>query len=181
MENIKEAQLEMRNKHMYGATGVVVSGLMWLLSGLVAYNDSPTHAVWTLLVGGALIHPVSTVFNKILGVTGTASKDNALNNLAIEGTFFMLLCIPLAYGLSLQRTEWFFQSMLLIIGGRYLTFNTIYGNKLFWILGATLGVIAYVLFSLRSQSYISALVGSVIEISYGFFIYYNARKMKIVT
>ena len=30
--------------------------------------------------------------------------------------------------------------MLLIIGGRYLTFSSIYGIRLYWILGAVLGV-----------------------------------------
>jgi hypothetical protein len=31
MQTIEQAQLEMRQKYMYGATGIVVSGFMWLL------------------------------------------------------------------------------------------------------------------------------------------------------
>lgn len=176
MDNIKQAQSEMSHNYKYGATGVVVSGLMWLISSFVAYNYTPKQAVWTLLIGGVLIHPISIVLNKILGVSGTHSKNNPMGSLAMEGTFFMLMCIPLAYGLSLQRVEWFFQGMLMIIGGRYLTFKTIYGNRLFWILGGVLGIAAYILFSFNAQSYISALTGAGIEILFGLFIYLSAQK-----
>jgi len=181
MQTIEQAQLEMRQKYMYGATGIVVSGFMWLLSGLVAYNYSPRYAILTLFIGGALIHPISTIFDKMLGMNQTHSKDNALGSLAMEGTFFMLMCMPLAYILSLQRTEWFFQGMLIIIGGRYLLFNTIYGSRLYWILGAILGMAGYLLFLFNAQSYISALTGSMIEVPYGLFVYYHASSTKTST
>jgi hypothetical protein len=84
--------------------------------------------------------------------------------------------LPLVFGLSLQHTEWFFQGMLMIIGGRYLTFASIYGNRLYWVLGAVLGVAAYILFSLKIQTFGSALIGSLIEISFGFFILTTFRK-----
>jgi drug/metabolite transporter (DMT)-like permease len=177
IDNIKQAQTEMRNHHMSGATGIIVSGFVWLVTSFVAYSYSPENAVWTLLIGGALIHPVSTMLNKMIGVGGTHGKNNPLGSLAMEGTFFMLMCIPLAYVLSLQRTEWFFQGMLMIIGGRYLTFNTLFGNRLFWILGGVLGMAGYVLFSLNAQSTITALTGAVIEILFGFFVYFNVRRI----
>lgn len=181
IDTVKLAQTEMRNNHMYGATGIVVSGLIWLTSSLVAYNYSSRQAVWTLLIGGVLIHPISTIFNKIIGVSGTHSKNNPLASLAMEGTFYMLMCIPLAYELSLQRIEWFFPGMLMIIGGRYLTFNTIFGNRLFWILGGFLGIAGYILFSLNAKCYISALTGAGIEIFFGLFVYLHARKIIIKT
>ncbi|HSD09082.1 DUF7010 family protein [Flavobacterium sp.] len=177
INNVKVAQTEMRNNHMNGTTGIIVSGLIWLTSGFVASSYSSKQAVWTLLVGGALIYPISIIFNKIIGVSGTQSKNNPLTNLAMEGTFYMLMCIPLAYGLSVQRIEWFFPAMLLIIGGRYLTFNTIYGNRLFWVLGGILGIAAYILFSLNAKCHISALTGGGIEIVFGFFMYFNARRI----
>lgn len=178
IDTVKLAQTEMRNNHMYGATGIVVSGLIWLTSSLVAFNYSSRQAVWTLLIGGVFIHPISTIFNKMIGISGAHSKNNPLANLAMEGTFYMLMCIPLAYGLSLQRIEWFFPGMLMIIGGRYLTFNTIFGNRLFWVLGGVLGIAGYILFSLNAKCYISALTGGGIEILFGFFVYLNARNNK---
>lgn len=167
MQNIKEAQLDMRNTHLNGATGIVVSGLVWLVSSFVAYYYTPNQAIWSLLIGGVLISPVSTIVNKIIGVKRASGTNKELSSLAMEGTLFMILCIPLAYGLSLQHAEWFFQGMLLIIGGRYLTFNTIFGIRLFWILGASLAIAGYILFSFKAQAYTSALTGSIIEIVYG--------------
>jgi drug/metabolite transporter (DMT)-like permease len=176
MENFDQAQQEMRTNYSQGAVGVITSGFIWLISGFAAYIYSPKQAVWTLFLGGMLIHPLSIVFNKMLGVSGNHSKNNPLGNLAAEGTFFMLMGIPLAFVLSFQRAEWFFQGMLLIIGGRYLTFNTIYGNRLYWILGAVLGVAGFLLFSFNAQSYTSAFAGSMIEICFGLFVLFNSRK-----
>ena len=107
------------------------------------------------------------------------SKGNLLGNLAGEGTIFMLMCLPLAYLLSLQHSEWFFQAMLMIIGGRYLTFATIYGNKIYWILGGVLGIAAYFLFSLKLESSVSALTGAAIEITFGLFMLVAFRRNKI--
>ena len=180
MENIKQAQLEMRTNYLNGSTGVLVSGVVWLISGIFAYSISSTKAIWVLLIGGALIYPLTIFLNKLLGFSGAHSKNNPLGKLAMEGTFFMLMCIPLAYGLSLQHTEWFFEGMLLIIGGRYLTFNTIYGKPLFWILGGVLGVAAYLLFTINAKSYVAAFVGAAIEVSFGLFMlinFYSTKKI----
>jgi hypothetical protein len=46
--------------------------------------------------------------------------------------------------------------MMMIIAGRYLTFASIYGMRIYWGLGALLGISAYVLFSLGANDFISA-------------------------
>jgi hypothetical protein len=94
----------------------------------------------------------------------------------MEGTIFMIMCIPLAYGLSLVHIEWFFQGMLIIIGGRYLTFNTIYGSRLFWFLGSALGIASYLLFSPNVSAYLSDLIGAGIEIIFGLFAIFHCSK-----
>ena len=91
----------------------------------------------------------------------------------------MLMCLPIAFGLSLQRSEWFFQAMLLIIGGRYLTFASIYGNRLYWVLGAVLGIAAYLLFGFEVKSSGSAMTGSLIEITFGLFMLINFRRRNL--
>jgi hypothetical protein len=104
------------------------------------------------------------------------SADNPLKNLAMESTIWMIMCIFIAYGLSMQNVEWFFYAMLLIIGGRYLTFATLFGKKLYWVLGASLGMSAFVLFRLQIQSFGSLLTGAIIEIVFGFLMYSIYRK-----
>ena len=172
---INEAQYDMCKGYANGSLGIIVSGSMWLISAFVSYYFSANQAIWTLLIGGALISPISSVIEKLIGLNGH-NAGNPFRNLAMESTVWMLMCLPLAYGLSLQQVEWFFQAMLLIIGGRYLTFATLYGRKVYWILGASLGVAAYLLFKLKIQSYGSLLTGSSIEITFGIFMYFFHRK-----
>jgi hypothetical protein len=176
MENIQEAQHDMRVGYSNGYSGVIVSGLVWLVAGLVAIYATPMQAVWTLLIGGMFIHPIGIIVNKIIGASGEHARNNPLGRLAMEGTVFMIMCLPLAYGLSLQNASWFFQAMLLIIGGRYLTFATLFGTRMFWVLGAALGIAAYLLFTMKAPVSVSALTGSAIEIGFGFSMLLFARK-----
>jgi uncharacterized membrane protein YvlD (DUF360 family) len=178
IDTLRQAQADMRKGYANGTVGVIVSGIIWLLSAGVAFQYSAKQAIWTLLIGGAFIHPLSMLLSKGIGLRDSHTKGNPLGTLAMEGTVFMLMSIPIAYGLSLQRSEWFFQGMLLIIGGRYLTFESIYGTKLYWIVGASLGIAAYLLFGFKIESFTSALTGSFIELTFGFFMLRQFRQAK---
>ncbi|WP_242928631.1 DUF7010 family protein [Pontibacter vulgaris] len=167
LQHLQNAQRNMRDAYQNGYPGVVVSGMVWLVSALVAIYVSPNKAVFTLLIGGVFIHPVSMLLNKVLGAVGAHAPGNPLGKLAMEGTAFMIMCLPLAYGLSFQKVEWFFQGMLLIIGGRYLHFATLYGSKLYWAIGIGLGLAAYVLFTMNALSHKTLMVGAAIEILFG--------------
>jgi hypothetical protein len=180
-DTIRQAQTDMRKGYANGSIGIIVSGIIWLISATISHQYSAKYAIWTLFFGGMFIYPLGLLLSKLIGLSGTHTKGNQLGNLAMEGTIFMLMCIPLAYGLSLQHTEWFFQGMLLIIGGRYLTFATIYGIKIYWILGAAMGIAAYLLFYFRVQSFASLLTGSIIEISFGLVMFLIFRKNKFNT
>ena len=175
-DTFRQAQTDMCKGYANGSIGIIVSGLIWLISATISYQHSAKQAVWTLLIGGMFIHPVGVLLSKVIGLSGTHTKGNPLGNLAMEGTIFMIMCLPLAFGLSLQHTEWFFQGMLLIIGGRYLTFASIYGIRLYWILGAVLGVAAYLLFYFKVHSLGSLLTGSLIEISFGLLMFFSFRR-----
>ena len=175
-DTLVQFQTDMRRGYANGSIGIIVSGLAWLISAIVTYQYSASQAVWTLLIGGVLIHPVSVLLYKTIGLRGNHTKGNPLGNLGMEGTIFMIMCLPVAFGLSLQNTQWFFQGMLLIIGGRYLTFSSIYGIKLYWILGAILGIAAYLLFKNNVQSFGTLLTGALIEILFGLFMFLSFRR-----
>ena len=176
LENISYAQADMCRAYANGSVGILASGIVWLTSAIVAYRFSATQSVWMLLIGGIFIFPLSVLFSKIIGLTGAHRKENSLGNLAKEGTIFMLMCLPIAFALSLQNIAWFFPAMLLIIGGRYLTFASIYGNKLYWVLGAVLGMAAYVLYTLKTPPFISALTGSMIELTFALLMFIGFRR-----
>ncbi|WP_220473383.1 DUF7010 family protein [Flagellimonas lutimaris] len=176
IDNIANAQADLRRGYADGALGVLASGTVWMAAALVAFLVSSQTAIWTLFFGGMLIHPLGLLMAKLVGVPGSHSKQNPLGKLIMEGTIFMLMCIPLALLLSLQNHAWFFQGMLLIIGGRYLTFATLYGIKTYWILGAVLGAAAFALFFFNGNPAISALSGSMIEIGFGIFLFLSYKK-----
>ena len=55
----------------------------------------------------------------------------------------------IAFYVAKLQAEWFYSIMLMIIGVRYLVFNTLYGMKVYWILGASLmffGMLCIVLY-----------------------------------
>ncbi len=167
MTAISEHQAEMRQSYIWGSTGVIVSGIVWLVAAAVAYLVSPQNAVWTLFIGAVFIAPVSGLLERSLGARGTHSAGNPLGKLAAEGLVFMLMCLPLAYGLSLYRMEWFFPAVLMIIGGRYLTFATLYGTRLYWALGVLLGGIALLGFYLSLEPHLVAFAGGAAELLFG--------------
>ena len=143
--NIARAQEQMRHAWFGGAPGMIVSAAVWAAAGTVACGggaDFP-HAMWTLFIGGMAIHPLGMLLTKLLGRPGGA-KGNPLERLALESTVTMILALPLAWAVAQFRPAWFFPAMMLVIGGRYFVFSTIYGLRLYWACGALLAAAAYV-------------------------------------
>jgi hypothetical protein len=167
MDTLIDFQQDMRRGYLWGATGVMTSGLVWLTAGLVACFGLPQHAIWTLFIGASFIVPVANLIDRALGAAGKHSAGNKLAPLAMESTVFMLMCLPLAYGLSLFRLEWFFPSVLMIIGGRYLIFASVYGTRWYWLLGACLGAAAVIAYRFALPPYVTALTGAAIELVFG--------------
>lgn len=167
MDTLTDFQQDMRRGYLWGATGIITSGLVWLAAGLVACFSLPDYAIWTLFIGASFIVPVANLTDRALGAAGKHSTGNKLAPLAMESTVFMLMCLPLAYGLSLFRMEWFFPAVLMIIGGRYLLFATVYGTRLYWLLGACLGAAAVMAYQLGFPPYVTALTGAGIELVFG--------------
>jgi hypothetical protein len=167
MDTLTDFQQDMRRGYLWGATGIMTSGLVWLTAGLVACFSLPQHAIWTLFIGASFIVPVSNLIDRALGAAGKHSAGNKLAPLAMESTVFMLMCLPLAYGLSLFRMDWFFPAVLMIIGGRYLIFASVYGTPLYWLLGGSLGAAAVVAYQLALPPYVTALTGAAIELVFG--------------
>lgn len=159
-----DAQREMCHVYYHGALGVIIAGLVWLIAALVAIAKGPALAMWALFFVGICIFPLSVVLSRMLGRPGKHSAGNLLGPLAMTSTLWMIMCIPLAFGVALHRIEWFFPAMLLIIGGRYLTFATLYGGHSNWVLGATLGVAGWLLVTTSPGPVVCALVGAGIEI-----------------
>jgi hypothetical protein len=169
------AQADMRNAYAGGVLGIMVSGTVWLVAGAVAWFHAPQSAILALLAGGALIHPIAVLLAKVCQRSGAHAKGNPLGQLAGEATGWMLLGIALAYGLSWWRTDLFFPAMLLAIGGRYLTFATVYGMRVYWAFGATLAACGFLLSTFATRFATGAFVGGIIEMLFAAVVYMQLR------
>ena len=167
----------MRRAYFDGAPGVFVSGAVWLASALVGHSVGLHQGVWTLLIGGALIHPMAGILTNMLGRSAKTSKDNALNQLTMASTIWLILCCAMAYGLFLSRPELFFPVMMATIGSRYLIFATIFGKSIFWVMGVSLIAIANVIFFAGVAPTMGAALGGLIEVVFAFVIFSNASSL----
>lgn len=175
----EEQQREMRHAYYDGAPGVLVSGLVWIAAALVCYRLGIHKAVWTLLIGGALIHPIGTVLAKLLRRPAKAGKDNALNQLAMASTVWLIVCCAMAYGLYLLKPTLFFPAMMAVIGSRYLVLATVFGKAIFWILGIGLVIAANAAFFLALPPVAAAGLGGAIEVVFAGWVFSKASKAQV--
>ncbi len=173
---IAAAQREMRFAYYGGAPGMLISAAVWLIAGIVSVVMSPERAVWALFIGGMFIHPISLLFARAIGRSGKHNPGNPLGTLALATTFWMILALPLAYGVSRLRMEWFFPAMLFIIGGRYLTFSTIFGARTYWFCGAALALAGYALGQANASPEFGAFSGAAIEAVFAATIFVTMRR-----
>jgi hypothetical protein len=174
--SVREAQADMRLAYLGGAAGVFASGFAWLVAGIVGLTVSPYGAVAALFIGGMFIHPAAILLSKLAGRPGKLHPGNPLAPLALEGTVWMLILIPLALYLAAEWAQYFFIAMLLIIGGRYLTFATLYGTRIYWLLGAVVAASAFALIAIKASVVTAAFTGAAIELVFALLIFRLARR-----
>lgn len=177
--HITEAQRDMRRAYIDGAPGVLISGLVWCIAATVSFFISAHTGMLALFFGGMLIFPLSAVFAKLLKRAGKARDDNPLNLLAIESTFILFVGLFVAYVCSTVTPHWFYSVMLLMIGVRYLSFNSLYGNKIYWALGVMLMIVGGVTMMSGLDAWIVALAGGVLELVFGFIIVFQSVSLRV--
>lgn len=173
---IEEAQTNMRHAYFGGAPGLASSAVMWLLAASVCIARDAHAGVVVLIFGGMLIHPLATLGSKFLGRPGAHARDNPLGPLALESTVILLLGVALAFVLSRFRVELFFPAMLIVIGGRYLTFQTLYGRRVYWLCGGVLAALG-VLSAMRSLPLaVSIFGGALLEAAFAAVVLVQTRR-----
>lgn len=162
-----EAQQDMRQAYLSGAPGMLTSAAVWFAAGMVALSVPPERAIWTLFIGAAFIHPISVLLVKLLGRSGQHRKGNPLASLVFASTIWLITSCVIAYGASRFSMQWFFPCMLFVIGGRYLTFATLFGMRIYWACGLTLMLAAYGLLHFGMPPVVSAFTGATVEALFG--------------
>lgn len=168
--NFTEAQEDMRTSYFAGGPGVFASGIVWLASGVTAWLTTEKTGVLVFFFGGMFIHPLGILLSKLLKRTGHNKKENPLSILALESTLLLFIGLFIAYSVMYIRPNWFFPVMMLIIGGRYFLFSSIYGMRFYWVLGSILVLSGILGFFFNSSFYFYGLVGGVLEMLFSFVI-----------
>lgn len=159
-----DSQRDMNSAYVSGSTGVLASGLVWLTAGFIGISLSNVAAMLTLFFGGTLIFTLSILLSKLLSASGKHSAENCLRYLALESLATLFGGILIAFYVAQSNQELFFPIMLLAIGARYFSFQTLYGLREYWLLGALL-MISGVACALLSLPFVyGAFMGAILEI-----------------
>lgn len=163
-DSFGELQADMRHAYVRGAPGAAVSGFVWIAAAVTAVVGDEQASVWVLLVGGMAIFPLSLVVCRLLGGPAKHTPGNPLGLLAMESTVLLMAGIFIAWATILAETSLFFPVMLLVIGTRYLLFQSLYGLKHYWVAGGALCVVGFVAAVLNTPGWASAAMGGGIEV-----------------
>ena len=175
--NIGEAQENMRFSYFGGGVGVLVSGLVWCVAGVVAVFYTNQLSMKALFIGGMFIHPLAVLLTKALKRPGNHDTKNPLGILAGESTVILFVGLFIAFYVANLQVQWFYPIMLMTIGVRYLMFQTLFGNKLYWLLGLVL-ILEGVFCILQDVRFImGAFIGGITEILFSFVILYNSKNI----
>ena len=177
----RQSQRDMVAAYYGGATGVLASGIIWCLAGIVAIVSSHTASMISFFVGGTLIFPLSVLLSKGLARSGKHAPDNALRHLAMEGLGTLFVGLFLAYCIARLNPQLFYPTMLLIIGARYLTFQTLYGLKVYWLLGGALILAGFWSILLSLPFAYGALLGGAIEVGFALAIFRQCKAVATAT
>ncbi len=165
----------MRHAYLGGAPGLGASAVVWLLAGVLTVLRDPKAGMLALVIGGMSIHPLAVLACRLLGRPGAHRKENSLAPLALESTAILLLGVFLAFVLSGFRVELFFPVMLIVIGGRYLTFQTLYGWRTYWFCGIILAVLGVFAAMFGFPVVVSVFGGALIEAAFALLVFARAR------
>lgn len=138
--HIADAQRDVRTVYVGGFHGQIVSGVVWLMSAAAATWGSTTAGVATLLLGGTLIFPVTTLALKLSDGSSSLPPGHPMRGLATQIAFTVPLGLLVATAAMGYRDEWFFPASMVIVGAHYLPFVFLYGMRVFAVLAALLAL-----------------------------------------
>jgi hypothetical protein len=135
---ISEAQQEVRTVYLGAFSGLIVTGVIWLLSAAAGTWMSSGIAIWALVLGGTFIYPLSQLLLRAMGRPASLSRENPFGMLAMQAAFVIPLCYPLIAAATIHNLNWFYPAFLVVVGAHYLPFITLYGMWQFGILSVLL-------------------------------------------
>lgn len=135
---VRDAQRDVRTIFFGGAVGQAVSGAIWLASVALTTWVSPRAGILGLVLGGALIFPLTQLGLKVAGRPASLPPGHPMQSLAVQVALVGPLMLPLVGAATLHRADWFYPAMMVAIGAHYLPFAFLYGMRLYVVLSVAM-------------------------------------------
>lgn len=157
----------------------MVSGLVWLIAAVIAHGEGIERGFAALFIGGMAIHPVSTFVCRKLYNRAKEAAGNPLPGAALESTIAMIGGLVVAWLFIPLRSEYVFPVAAIAAGTRYAIFKTLYGDRLFWLLGALMtGVGLLEIYDLAASPMAPAFAVGAIEVVFAAVLLIRVRHPK---
>ena len=179
---IEEAQQDFRRAYAGGGPGVLVSGIVWLAAAIIAHYHGTERGFAALFIGGMAIHPVSTFVCRRLFNREKEATGNPLGGAALESTVAMIGGLAAAWLFIPLRPDYVFPVAAIAAGTRYAIFKTLYGDRLFWLLGGLMtGAGLLIIFEGSALPVAPAFAVGAIEVVVGAILLLRVRRPEPLT
>ncbi|MEL6687918.1 MAG: hypothetical protein AAFP97_09875 [Pseudomonadota bacterium] len=167
--DIQAAQADIRRAYRGGGLGAIVSGLVWVMSGVVTLLHGINIGYLALFFGGMLIFPVSSFLERLILKNPSPDPDNPFGRLAFETVPPMIAMLIAVWFLIPHYPEWVFPFAAIAVGTHYFGFRSAYGMFTYWALAGVMtavGAIAIWMVTIPAPTFIFIIAA--IEIVFGF-------------
>lgn len=168
---IATAQSQLRKAYLRGGPGAMVSGLVWLASGITASYSSLSYGFAVLFFGGMLIFPIATLIVRVIFHRDNVPKENPGGLTVIETVFPMIAGLFSAWLIMPYRPWFVFPIAAIAVGTHYFGFRTAYGDWTNWVLGGLMSLvgIASIFYGTPTSNKVPYTIAA-IEIAFGFWL-----------
>lgn len=123
------------------------------------------------------IVPVALLIARVVLRAPKPVRGNPLDRLTLESTVFLFAGLLIAHAFLRADPTAVFPVMVITIGARYFTFRTIYGDAVYWVLGAALiAVGTSALLGLYAWPMNVAVVAGLVEIIFAALLFARREK-----
>lgn len=145
------AQADLRQAHLHGAPGVLVSGLVWLATGVIWHLAGPRGAIIFLFLGGIAIAPLAALLTRFLFKAPPATTGKPLEKIALVTVPIILAGFYIAWRWFGLESPQAIPVVAVAIGLRYLTFKAMFGTSMFLLLGSAFIINGAAAFALNGE------------------------------
>ena len=139
--DIRSAQADLRRAYRGGGTGTIVSGLIWLIAGIVTAQKGISVGYITLFFGGMLIFPIGTAIERLILKNPSHDPANPHPRIVIETVPPMIAMLIAIWFLIPHHPGIVFPLAAIAVGTHYFAFRSAYGLMSYWILAALMTVV----------------------------------------